>query len=163
MSSEVLEDPAADGSRGFFFMEAGDCFPRGNASHCSLWHQGPGFDDWEDHFHSWIPVALFSARFVLYRYAGRAPFPLFHLRGVDTRLSLAFLSKHYAAEIRIRTQMNEYTRTHSAMIFQRIFYFYLYFLSYTRVMQGGVTPLYANVTLLTAFWHAKLGKKLSWC
>lgn len=30
--------------------------------------------------------ALFSARFVLYRYAGRALFPLFHLRAIDTRL-----------------------------------------------------------------------------
>lgn len=59
--------------------------------------------------------------------------------------------------------MNEYTKIHNAVIFQRMFYFHLYFLSCTHVMQGDVPPLYANVTFLSAFWHAKLGKKLSWC
>lgn len=37
------------------------------------------------------------------RYAGRAPLLLFRLRGVDTRLWLALLSEHPAAEIRIKT------------------------------------------------------------
>lgn len=52
---------------------------------------------------------------------------------------------------------------HNAVIFQKMFYFHLYFLSHTRVLQGDVTPLYASITFLSAFWHAELGKKLSWC
>lgn len=49
----------------------------------------------------------------------------------------------------------------NAVIFQSMFYFHLYFLPHTCMMREDFAPLYTNVIFLSAFWHAKLGKKLS--